>query len=408
MRNAAKRRRWGGLLRLAWLSVTVKSVLGIEGGIGLWKHIDRWNRVDRKRARSTRGCETILREYFRPDIERLQALIGRDLRHGSPRLYSDRVRQSFKANARCARHIVAITLYNKGDFIVETIETVLAQTFQDFEIVVVDDGSTDDGPAKVGPLRRSAHQLGEPRQRRRIDCPHARDARGARKIRGLSRRRRYLAAGSSSAFGRAHPPVSGRRAFRQRLCRGIDRAATRLHLAAMFITASWTTTFLNARADGRRCTPHRAWSRASGRLRLVDSPSGKVCGEDLALWIRLADRRTGRRQQLRRLHLQARHRQPQLAGVVSKCARRQHGDAHRPVGATRRLARSPQAKRAGIFVPPSTRAWPGRIAGRRCRSGGKLSWHRCRYEAIAQPPMASAVARVDAATAAQGFFPACG
>ena len=48
--NPAKKRRSAGLLRLAWLSVTIKSALGIEGGLGLWKHVDAWNCIDRKRA----------------------------------------------------------------------------------------------------------------------------------------------------------------------------------------------------------------------------------------------------------------------------------------------------------------------------------------------------------------------
>jgi hypothetical protein len=79
--NQAKSRRWPGLLTVAWAVTTVKRAFGIEGGLGLWKRLDAVNRVERPRQPISADTRQILQDYFRRDIERLQALIGRDLGH---------------------------------------------------------------------------------------------------------------------------------------------------------------------------------------------------------------------------------------------------------------------------------------------------------------------------------------
>ena len=48
---------------------------------------------------------------------------------------------------------IAITLYQKGATIARAIQSALGQTMPDFEIVVVDDGSTDGGPEAAAGIK---------------------------------------------------------------------------------------------------------------------------------------------------------------------------------------------------------------------------------------------------------------
>lgn len=47
---------------------------------------------------------------------------------------------------------IIIPLYNKENFIVKTIESALAQTYQDFEIIIINDGSTDKSLEQVNQI----------------------------------------------------------------------------------------------------------------------------------------------------------------------------------------------------------------------------------------------------------------
>jgi glycosyltransferase involved in cell wall biosynthesis len=49
---------------------------------------------------------------------------------------------------------VVIPTYNKPDLLLETLDTVFAQTFQDYEIIVINDGSTDDTLDRLADVQR--------------------------------------------------------------------------------------------------------------------------------------------------------------------------------------------------------------------------------------------------------------
>lgn len=54
---------------------------------------------------------------------------------------------------------IVIPLYNKKGQVSNTIATVLAQTYQDFEVIIVNDGSTDDSVAEVEKVQDSRIRL---------------------------------------------------------------------------------------------------------------------------------------------------------------------------------------------------------------------------------------------------------
>jgi GT2 family glycosyltransferase len=62
-------------------------------------------------------------------------------------------------NSKTPKVTVFIPVYNREKYIGEAIESILAQTFSDFEILLVDDGSTDQSVDTI----RSFSDLGFPK-----------------------------------------------------------------------------------------------------------------------------------------------------------------------------------------------------------------------------------------------------
>ena len=70
---------------------------------------------------------------------------------------------------------VVIPLYNKEKQIKRTLQSVLTQTFQDFEIVIVNDGSTDNSTIEVD--KRFAYTTNSSGKCRSICCSKQRNRR---------------------------------------------------------------------------------------------------------------------------------------------------------------------------------------------------------------------------------------
>ncbi|MBI2351846.1 MAG: glycosyltransferase [Deltaproteobacteria bacterium] len=81
-------------------------------------------------------------------------------------------------NRRAPSVSVVIATYNRAGFLHETLDSVLGQRFRDFELIVVDDGSTDDTPELLqsygGRIRILCQQNRGPAAARNLGIRHAR------------------------------------------------------------------------------------------------------------------------------------------------------------------------------------------------------------------------------------------
>ena len=96
---------------------------------------------------------------------------------------------------------VIMAAYNAAEHIGEALESVLAQDWRPLEVVVVDDGSTDDTAAIVAPLPRRG--LRAPGQRGSVRRPQRGRRALVRRVRGELRLGRPAAADESQRSGRA-------------------------------------------------------------------------------------------------------------------------------------------------------------------------------------------------------------
>ena len=79
---------------------------------------------------------------------------------------------------------IVMPAYNSGRYIVTTVKSVQAQTFADFELIVIDDGSTDDTVALVNQLAESDPRIRLIRMEKNFGRPAGPRNLGVREARG--------------------------------------------------------------------------------------------------------------------------------------------------------------------------------------------------------------------------------
>ena len=189
---------------------------------------------------------------------------------------------------------IVVPLYNKGAEVKRAIASIVAQTIKTYEVVVVDDGSTDEGPAVV-------EAVGDPRIRlirqQNAGVSEARN-RGIREARGdliafldaddewepdfletvLRLRERFP---QCSVYATGYTIVTPEGSMRKALSRGMDLKNGEGVLTRYFRVAAESDPPLHVSAVA---------ASKSALLSVGGFPVGVTTGEDLLTWARLASR----------------------------------------------------------------------------------------------------------------------